>query len=263
MGIRTLAAATGGAVVPSGLRHRLVGAVHPAGARPLAAVLADLGLWPGALVAGDPGVHAVGRLGRGRKATVMLEECGLPYRLHRRELSAGDQHQPEFRRINPNGKIPVTVDTDVGLTIAESGAVLIYLAEKSGKLLPNEQGQRTEVLQWLFFQVGNLGTMAGQYNHFRRYRPRDDYAFGRYRDEVLRLLGVMDERLGEGDYIAGDHSIADIALLPWIRAPQKWDIPFTDFSRLDAWYRRPLRRPAVIRGFDVLETRELAAENQR
>ncbi len=201
------------------------------------------------------------RTPNGRKATVMLEECGLPYRMHRLELSRGDQHKPEFCKLHPNGKIPVIVDTDTGITVAESGAVLVYLAEKSGQLLQNEQGQRTEVLQWLFFQVGNLGPMAGQYNHFRQHEPHDEYAFCRYRDEVLRLLGVMDETLRDRDCIAGDYSIADIALLPWIRALQKWDLPFTDFPRIDAWYRHLLRRPAVIRGFGVLEPREPVAEN--
>lgn len=143
----------------------------------------------------------------GRKATVMLEECGLPYCLHRLELSAGDQHQPWFRKLNPNGKIPVIVDTDTMLMIAEFGAVLIYLAEKSGTLLPTDPAGRVEALQWLFFQVGNLGPMAGQYSHFRRHQPRDDYALGRYRDEVLRLLGVLAETLRSREYLAGAYSI--------------------------------------------------------
>lgn len=189
----------------------------------------------------------------GRKATVMLEECGLPYRLHRLELSAGDQHQPWFRKLNPNGKIPVLVDTNNDLTIAESGVILIYLAEKSGTLLPADPARRIETLQWLLFQGGSVGPSAGQYNHFRRHRPRDDYAFGRYRDEVLRLLGVMDEALLGREFITGAYSIADIALLPWIRALKKWDIPLTNFPHLDRWYRCGSRRAAVLSGFAALE----------
>lgn len=190
----------------------------------------------------------------GRKATIMLEETGLPYRLHKLELSAGDQRRPEFLRINPNGKIPVIVDHDASLTIAESGAILIHLAEKSGKLLSSEPAQRIATLQWLFFQVGGLGPMAGQYNHFRRHRPRIDYAFNRYRDEVLRLCAVMDDALGRSDFIAGAYSIADIALSPWMRALKRWDISFADYRNVTRWFESLMRREAVIRGFAALET---------
>lgn len=189
----------------------------------------------------------------GRKATIMLEETGLPYRLHKLELSVGDQHQAWFRRINPNGKIPVIADTDTGLTIAESGTVLMYLAEKTGQLLPADPTQRMVVLQWLFFQVGNFGPMAGQYNHFRRHEPRDDYALGRYRDEVLRLLGVMNDALTDRDFIAGDYSIADVALLPWTRALQCWDFSLAEYPNVAGWYQRLTARPAVSRGFQVLD----------
>ena len=189
----------------------------------------------------------------GRKATVMLEETGLAYRMHLLELSAGDQKKPEFRRLNPNGKIPVIIDTDTDQTVTESGAILIHLAEKSGQLLPTDAKQRMAVLEWLFFQVGNLGPMSGQYNHFRRHEPRDDYAFGRYHDEVQRLLKVMDDALDGKSYIAGDYSIADIALLPWIRALQKWGMDLAAYERVLDWYLRLLNRPAVIRGFEILE----------
>lgn len=191
----------------------------------------------------------------GRKATVMLEETGLTYRLNKLELSAGDQHRPEFRRINPSGKIPVIVDTDTGLTITESGTVLIYLAEKAGALLPRKIEQRMKVLEWLFFQVGNFGPMAGQYEHFRNHKPRDDYALDRYHDQVRRQLELMDAALKGRTFIAGDYSISDIALLPWVRAVQKWGIQLDPYTHLREWYQRLLDRPAVMRGFEVLEAR--------
>lgn len=189
----------------------------------------------------------------GRKATVMLEETGLAYRLHKLKLSAGDQHRPEFRRINPNGKIPVIVDPGTGLTITESGTVLIYLAEKADALLPRETGPRMNVLEWLFFQVGNFGPMAGQYEHFRNHEPRDDYALDRYHNQVQRQLELMDAALEGRAFIAGDYSIADIALLPWVRAVQKWGLRLDRHARLRDWYQRLLDRPAVTRGFAVLE----------
>ena len=194
------------------------------------------------------------RTPNGRKAIIMLEETGLPYRLHVLDLSAGEQHTPVFRQLNRNGKIPVIVDTATGQTVTESGAILIHLAEKSGALWPAEPDARMAALQWLFFQVGSVGPMAGQYNHFRRHEPRDAYAFGRYRDEVLRLLGVMDDALQEREYIAGDYSIADIALVPWLRALQRWDLPLTATPHVSTWYQRVMARPAVSRGFAVLDT---------
>lgn len=193
------------------------------------------------------------RTPNGRKATIMLEETGLPYRLHLLELSAGDQHQPEFRRLSPGGKIPVIVDGDMPLTLSESGAVLIYLAEKAEVLLPHAAEARMAVLQWLFFQIGSVGPMAGQFNHFRRHEPKDAYALQRFRDEVLRLLGVMNDALASRDYIAGVYSIADVALVPWLRALQRWGVSLDEFPRVDAWYRRVMERPAVQRGFAVLE----------
>lgn len=190
----------------------------------------------------------------GRKATIMFEETGLDYRLHKLELSAGDQRRPEFLKINPNGKIPVIVDHDEKVTNAESGAILIYLAEQAGMLLPEEGSARFEVLQWLFFQVGSVGPMSGQFNHFRRREPRDEYAFTRYRDEVMRLLGVMEVVLTERPFIAGDYSIADIALVPWLRALQRWGVMMEDaFPAVAAWYETVMERPAVLRGFEVLE----------
>lgn len=194
------------------------------------------------------------RTPNGRKATIMLEEAGLPYRLHVLDLSAGEQHTPAFRKLNPNGKIPVIVDTATGQTISESGAILIYLAEKAGALLPADPAARMAVLQWLFFQVGGIGPMAGQYNHFRRHEPRDDYALERYRDEVRRLLGVMNDALQDRNFIAGNYSIADVALVPWLRALQRWDLSLMAYPHVSAWYQRVMARPAVGRGFAVLDT---------
>lgn len=190
----------------------------------------------------------------GRKATIMLEEIGLSYELHLLDLSKGDQHRPAFLRINSNGKIPVLSDPEAGLTVAESGALLIYLAEKSGALLPVDRDQRFEVLQWLFFQVGSVGPMSGQFNHFRRHQPRQEYAFARYRDEVFRLLAVMNVAVSGREFIAGTYSIADIALLPWVRALQRWEISLDDYPSLDAWFQRIMARPAVQRGFAVLQS---------
>ncbi|MBI1220427.1 MAG: glutathione S-transferase family protein [Rhodobacteraceae bacterium] len=189
----------------------------------------------------------------GRRAAIGLEEAGLPYRLHRLELSAGQHRTPEFLRLNPNGKIPVLSEPDEALVLAESGAILIYLAERSGMLLPPAGPRRFATLQWLFFQVGSVGPMSGQYNHFRRRTPRDIYAFERYQSEVLRILGVMETALKDREFLAGEFSVADIALVPWLRALQRWEMSFSTFPGLVAWYQRVLHRPAVQRGFKVLE----------
>ncbi|MDA3922918.1 MAG: glutathione S-transferase N-terminal domain-containing protein [Salinisphaera sp.] len=186
----------------------------------------------------------------GRKLAIMLEETGLPYRARILDIAQGEQHAAWFRRLNPNGKIPVIQDTDTGRVVWESGPILIYLAEKAGRLLPADPAARLDVLQWLFFQAGSLGPMSGQFNHFR-LREGEPHALARYRTEVLRLLGVLDGALQEQTYIAGTYSIADIALLPWIRALQKWGLTLDDFSHLHQWYARLAARPAVVHGFAV------------
>lgn len=170
----------------------------------------------------------------GRKLAIMLEETGLAYRARRLDIAAGEPSTAWFRQLNPNGKIPVIRDTDSGRVVWESGAILIYLAEKTGRLLPADTAVRLDVLQWLFFQVGSLGPMSGQFNHFRD-REDEAHALTRYRSEVLRLLSVLDDALQQTTYIAGAYSIADIALLPWIRAVQKWGIALDDFAHLDRW----------------------------
>ncbi|MCW5700893.1 MAG: glutathione S-transferase N-terminal domain-containing protein, partial [Rhodospirillales bacterium] len=158
----------------------------------------------------------------GFKVSILLEELGLPYKVFPINIGAGDQFDPAFLKLNPNNKIPVIVDHDgpngEPLALMESGAILMYLAEKSGKLMPAETVQRYTVIQWLMFQMGGLGPMLGQNHHFRRYAPETiPYAVDRYTREATRLYRVLDARLGEEEYLAGDYSIADIASYPWIR----------------------------------------------
>ncbi|MEN9870581.1 MAG: hypothetical protein RLZZ171_1569, partial [Cyanobacteriota bacterium] len=156
----------------------------------------------------------------GRKASIMLEEIGLDYQVHSVDITKGEQFAPEFVAINPNSKIPAIVDRDAELTIFESGAILIYLAEKTGKLLSTEVKQRWQTIEWLMFQMGSIGPMFGQYNHFNKYAPEKiPYAIDRYQKETLRLYDVLNNQLAKTEYISGDdYSIADIAIYPWVAA---------------------------------------------
>ena len=196
----------------------------------------------------------------GRKVSIMLEEVGLPYRVHAIDLREGQQHSDLFRAINPNQRIPAVVDHDLAdgpLTIFESGAILIYLAEKTGRFLPSEVRPRTRAIQWLMFQMAGIGPMLGQANHFATQAPeRIPYAMQRYSDESLRLLGVLDRRLGEHDYLAGDYSIADMATYPWVIAawPLFKSLPPEQSGAMEhvgAWLERVGERPAVQRGMKV------------
>ena len=196
----------------------------------------------------------------GRKVSIMLEEVGLPYRVHAIDLREGQQHSDHFRAINPNQRIPAIVDHDLAdgpLTIFESGAILIYLAEKTGRFLPSEVRARTRAIQWLMFQMAGIGPMLGQANHFATQAPeRIPYAMQRYFDESLRLLGVLDRRLGEYDYLAGDYSIADMATYPWVIAawPLFKSLPPEQSGAMEhvgAWLERVGERPAVQRGMKV------------
>ena len=196
----------------------------------------------------------------GRKVSIMLEEVGLPYRVHAIDLREGQQHSDLFRAINPNQRIPAVVDHDLAdgpLTIFESGAILIYLAEKTGRFLPSEVRARTRAIQWLMFQMAGIGPMLGQANHFATQAPeRIPYAMQRYFDESLRLLGVLDRRLGEHDYLAGDYSIADMATYPWVIAawPLFKSLPPEQSGAMEhvgAWLERVGERPAVQRGMKV------------
>ncbi|MCK8515984.1 glutathione S-transferase N-terminal domain-containing protein [Methylonatrum kenyense] len=196
----------------------------------------------------------------GHKASIMLEESGLDYRVHPINILKGDQFSPEFLEISPNNRIPAIVDqtgpNGDAFPIFESGAILMYLAEKSGCLLPETPAERFQVLQWLFFQVGNVGPMFGQCGHFLGYAPEPvPYAMKRYQDETRRLYGVMDGVLGERPYLAGDsYSIADVATYPWLmpRVRQLHEMTIEDFPRLHDWVTRIAARPAVQRGSAVL-----------
>ena len=187
----------------------------------------------------------------GHKVHIMLEECGLPYEVVAVDIGAGEQFTPEFLRISPNNKIPAIVDTEgpdgQAVSLFESGAILLYLAGKTGKLLPKGDRQRYAVLQWLMFQMGGVGPMLGQAHHFRIYAPdKVPYAIQRYTDEAHRLYGVMDRQLAEHAYIAGrSYSIADIAIFPWLRSWQNQGIAWADFPHLKAWFDRISARPAV------------------
>lgn len=188
----------------------------------------------------------------GKKISIMLEESGLEYRTVPVDIGAGDQFQPEFLKISPNNRMPAIVDTDTGVSVFEGGAILIYLAEKSGQLLPSDTAARFEVLQWLFWQASGLGPMAGQLSHFTSYTDDDnDYALKRYSNEFERLLAVMDVRLRDRDYLAGDYSIADIASFPWVVAYERFGVDLDRFGNLRAWFDTLKNRPALRRGMDL------------
>ncbi|APA85288.1 glutathione S-transferase N-terminal domain-containing protein [Paraburkholderia sprentiae WSM5005] len=197
----------------------------------------------------------------GHKIHIMLEETGLHYNVHAVNIGAGDQFKPEFLAISPNNKIPAIVDSE-GPTGAdgrpfalfESGAILIYLAEKTGKLLPTDPAARYAALQWLMFQMGGLGPMLGQTHHFRVYAPEQiEYAVNRYTNEARRLYGVMDTQLGKTRYLAGnDYTIADIAAFPWTRSWTNQGIDLDSLPNVKRWHEEIAARPAVVRGVDVL-----------
>jgi GST-like protein len=189
----------------------------------------------------------------GRKVSIALEEMGLPYTVHPVELKAGAQKAPAFLKINPNGRIPAIVDRDEDdFAVFESGAILIYLAEKSGMLLPVEKRARSVVLQWLMWQMGGLGPMHGQANVFFRYFPEKiPAAIARYQNETKRLMGVMDTRLAAHAYLAGDYSIADIACWPWVMQHDWAGIDISDLPNLGRWLGAIGARAAVQRGAAV------------
>ncbi|MCW7537851.1 glutathione binding-like protein [Aquabacterium sp. A7-Y] len=194
----------------------------------------------------------------GHKVHIMLEECGLPYKAIAVDIGAGDQFKPDFLDISPNNKIPAIVDP-VGpdgrpISLFESGAILLYLAAKTGRFLPQGDREKFEVLQWLMFQMGGVGPMLGQAHHFRMYAPEKiSYAIDRYTNEAKRLYGVMDKRLGQSRYIGGDtYSIADIAIFPWLRSWKNQGIDWADYPALKRWFDEIAERPAVQRGVEVL-----------
>ena len=188
----------------------------------------------------------------GQKISVMLEECGLEYEVKPVDIGAGDQFDPDFLRISPNNRMPAIVDTETGISVFEGGAILIYLAEKSETLLPESQTARFDVLQWLFWQAGGLGPMAGQLSHFVNYTEEDiPYAHRRYANEYDRLLAVMDVRLRNREFLAGEYSIADIACFPWVVPYRRLGNDLDKFTHLRRWFDTLKARPAVQRGIDL------------
>jgi GST-like protein len=188
----------------------------------------------------------------GQKISIMLEEVALEYEVKPVNIGAGDQFDPEFLRISPNNRMPAIVDTETDISVFEGGAILIYLAEKSGKLLAKEQASRFEALQWLFWQAGGLGPMAGQLSHFVNYTKQDNpYARHRYSNEYDRLLAVMDVRLRNREFLAGDYSIADIASFPWVLPYRRLGNDLDKFANLRRWFDTLKARPAVQRGIDL------------
>ena len=196
----------------------------------------------------------------GHKVHIMLEECGLPYRVHAVDIGAGDQFKPEFLAISPNNKIPAITDPEgpegAPISLFESGAILLYLAGKTGRFLPAGTAAKYEVLQWLMFQMGGVGPMLGQAHHFRIYAPEKiPYAVDRYTNEARRLYGVMDKQLAKSKYLGGpDYSIADIAVYPWLRSWKNQGIDWNEFPHLRGWFDEIGARPAVQRGCEVLAT---------
>ena len=190
----------------------------------------------------------------GRKISIMLEEIELPYKVIGIDIGKGDQFGPEFLKISPNNKIPAIVDHDTGLSIMESGAILMYLADKTGQLMPESGPERWAVIEWLMMQMGSVGPMLGQTHHFVFYNPgKAEYAEQRYLNENVRLYGVLDKRLGEHQFLAGDYSIADIATWPWISRYPRQQQNLDDYPNLKRWYLEIAARPAVKRGYIVPE----------
>ena len=194
----------------------------------------------------------------GHKVHIMLEECGLPYKAIPVDIGEGDQFQPDFLAISPNNKIPAITDPDgpdgQPISLFESGAILVYLAGKTGLLLPAGDRARFEVLQWLMFQMGGVGPMLGQAHHFRLYAPEKiAYAVDRYTNEARRIYGVIDRRLATSRYLGGDdYSIADIATFPWLRSWENQGVLLSEYTHLEKWFREIEQRPAVQRGVQVL-----------
>ena len=192
----------------------------------------------------------------GRKVTIMLEEIQIPYRLHPIDIGKDDQFKPDYVQLNPNSKIPTIVDQDgpggKPFRIFESGAILMYLAEKTGKLMPQDTRARYEVIQWVMFQMGGVGPIFGQMHHFNRAaKEKVPYALTRFGVEVKRLYGVLNARLGEGPYLAGDYSIADICTYPWVVRHEWQNVDLGEFPNVKRWYDAISGRPAVQKGLEL------------
>lgn len=199
----------------------------------------------------------------GWKVSIFLEEVGLPYQVIPVNIMAGDQFKPEFLAFSPNNKMPAIIDPEgpdgKPLTLFESGAILLYLAEKTGQFLPQTPRDRYTVIQWLMFQMGGVGPMLGQAHHFRQYAPEQiPYAITRYTNEATRLYRVLDKQLGQTPYVAGDYSIADIAIFPWIVPYKNQGQDLEDYPNLRRWFEAIHDRPAVQRGLAVLGERKVS-----
>ena len=205
----------------------------------------------------------------GHKVHIMLEECGLAYRVHPVDIGAGDQFAPAFLAISPNNKIPAITDPEgpdgQPISLFESGAILLYLAGKTGRLLPADVRGKYEVLQWLMFQMGGVGPMLGQAHHFRIYAPEKiEYAINRYTNEAKRLYGVIEKRLSESKFLGGaDYSIADIATWPWLRSWKNQGIELSDYPKLQRWFEAIEERPAVQRAVKVLAKERPAVQDDK
>jgi len=195
----------------------------------------------------------------GWKITIMLEEAKIDYKVIPVNLGAGDQFKPEFLKISPNNRMPAIVDSNgpkgEEISVFESGAILMYLGEKSGKFFPQSDRERIKVLEWLFWQIGGLGPMAGQVSHFVNYAPNfpgdHSYSERRYKNEYDRLLGVMDMVLEKREFLAGDYSIADMASFPWVTAYKRYEVDLDSFKNVRRWFDAVKSRPAVRKGMDV------------
>jgi GSH-dependent disulfide-bond oxidoreductase len=188
----------------------------------------------------------------GRKASIMLEEVGIPYETHAVDIGKDEQFTPEFLKISPNNRIPAIVDRDNNFSLMESGAILLYLAEKAGKLLPTDKLKRYRVTEWLMWQMGGIGPMLGQVHHFVKYNNgKAPYAEERYLKEAHRLYGVLDKRLKDNEYLAGEYSVADVATWPWISRYEWQTIDLNKYPNVKRWYVAIANRPAVQKGYHV------------
>jgi GSH-dependent disulfide-bond oxidoreductase len=188
----------------------------------------------------------------GRKVSIMLEECGLEYRAHAVNITKDEQFKPDFLKISPNNRIPAIIDRDNGRSLFESGAILLYLAEKTGKFWPQDPDRRWQTVEWLMWQMGGVGPMIGQVHHFvRNNKGKSPYAEERYVKETHRLYGVLDKRLAEHEYVAGVYSIADMAIWPWISRFEWHTVDLNQYANVARWYKAIAARPAVARGYDV------------
>jgi GSH-dependent disulfide-bond oxidoreductase len=191
----------------------------------------------------------------GKKVSIMLEELGMPYEVYPINIAKNDQFKPEYLAINPNNKIPSIIDTEgpdgKPFTLFESGAILMYLAEKTGKFLPQEMAKRYEVIQWLMFQMGGVGPMFGQANYFYRLEEKVPFAIERYYKEAIRLYNVLEQALAQKDYLAGEYSIADIATYPWVGRHDGHNVKLEEFPKVKRWFDAISQRPAVKRGMEI------------